>query len=39
MASAEVDLMDYEPEEDDMMGNDTTMDDGNERLFPLLRPN
>jgi hypothetical protein len=29
MVGAEVDVMDSELEEDDMMGDDTTMDDGN----------
>jgi len=29
MAGVEVDVMNYKPEEDDMMGDDTIMDDGN----------
>ena len=29
MADAEFDVMDSKPEEDDLMGDDTTMDDGN----------
>jgi hypothetical protein len=29
MAGAEVDVMDFDPEEDDLMGDDIEMDDGN----------
>ena len=38
MAGAEVDVMDSEPEEDDLMGNDTTMDDGNAETVPTPTP-
>jgi hypothetical protein len=38
MAGAEVDVMDSEPEEDDLMGDDTTMDDGNAETVPTPAP-
>jgi hypothetical protein len=38
MVGAEVDVMDSEPEEDDLMGYDTTMDDGNAETLPTLAP-
>jgi hypothetical protein len=38
MAGIEVDAMDSESEEDDMMNDDTTMDDGNTDIFPTLAP-
>jgi hypothetical protein len=38
MAGAEVDLMDSEPEEDDLMDDDTTMDNGNAETVPTPVP-
>jgi hypothetical protein len=38
MAGAEVDVMNSEPEEDDLMGDDTTMDDGNAETLPTPAP-
>jgi hypothetical protein len=38
MAGAEVDVMDSEPEEDDLMADDTTMDDGNAETLPTPAP-
>jgi hypothetical protein len=38
MAGAEVDAMDSEPEEDDLMDDDTTMDDGNAETVPTPAP-
>ena len=38
MAGAQVDVMDSEMEEDDLMGNDTTMDDGNVETLPTHAP-
>jgi hypothetical protein len=38
MAGAEVDAMDSEPEEDDLMDDDTTMDDGNAETVPTPVP-
>jgi len=38
MPVAEVDAMNSEPEEDDMMDNDTTMDDGNAKNLPTPAP-
>jgi hypothetical protein len=38
MPGAEVDVMDSEPEEDDLMGDDTTMDDGNAETVPTPAP-
>jgi hypothetical protein len=38
MAGAEVDAMDFEPEEDDLMDDDTTMDDGNAETVPTPAP-
>jgi hypothetical protein len=38
MAVAEVDVMNSEPEEDDLMGDDTTMHDGNAENLPTPAP-
>jgi hypothetical protein len=38
MAGAEVDAMDFEPEEDDLMDDDTTMDGGNADIVPTPTP-
>jgi hypothetical protein len=38
MTGAEVDAIDFEPEEDDMMDDDTTMDDGNADVVPTPVP-
>jgi hypothetical protein len=38
MVGAEVDANDFELEEDDLMDDDTTMDDGNADLVPTLAP-
>jgi RNA-binding protein 8A len=38
MDGTEVDAMDSEPEEDDLMEDDMTMDDGNAKIFPTLAP-
>jgi hypothetical protein len=38
MAGAEVDAIDFKPEEDDLMDDDTTMDDGNADIFPTPSP-
>jgi hypothetical protein len=38
MAGAEVDVMNSDPEEDDLMGNDMAMDDGNAETLPTLAP-
>jgi hypothetical protein len=38
MAGAEVDAMDSEPEEDDLMDDDATMDDGNVDIVPTPTP-
>ena len=38
MAGAEVDVMNSELEEDDLMGDDMTMDDGNEKTLPTPAP-
>jgi RNA-binding protein 8A len=38
MAGAEVDAMDSEPKEDDLMDDDTTMDDGNAETVPTHAP-
>jgi RNA-binding protein 8A len=38
MAGAEVDAMDFEPEEDDLMEDDTIMDDGNAEIVPTPAP-
>ena len=38
MAAAEVDVMDSEPEEDDLMADDMTMDDGNAETLPIPMP-
>jgi hypothetical protein len=38
MAGAKVDVMDFEPEEDDMMGDDTTMDDADAETSPTPTP-
>jgi hypothetical protein len=35
---ADVDAMDFEPEEDDLMDDDTTMDDGNAETGPTTTP-
>jgi hypothetical protein len=39
MAGAEVVVMNSEPEEDDLMGDDTQWMMAMQRLFPLLHPN
>jgi RNA-binding protein 8A len=38
MVDAEVDAVDFEPEEDDLMDDDTTMDDGNADVVPTPAP-
>ena len=38
MAGAEVDAVDFEPEEDDLMDNDTVIDDGNVDTVPTPVP-
>jgi hypothetical protein len=38
MAGTEVDVMDSELEEDDFMGGDTAMDDGNAKIVPTPTP-
>jgi hypothetical protein len=38
MVGAEVDAMDSEPEEDDLMDDDMTMDDGNAKTIPTPVP-
>jgi hypothetical protein len=38
MAGIEVDFMNSEPEEDDLMGDDMAMDDGNEETLPTVVP-
>jgi RNA-binding protein 8A len=38
MVGAEVDVDDFEPEEDDMMDDDTAMDDGNADVVHTLAP-
>jgi hypothetical protein len=38
MPVAEVDAMNSEPEEDDLMDDDTTMDDGNAKNLPTPAP-
>jgi hypothetical protein len=38
MVGTVVDVMDSEPEEDDLMGDDMTMDDGNEDIVPTPAP-
>ena len=38
MADAEVDVVNFEPEEDDLMDDDTTMDDGNADDVPTPVP-
>ena len=38
MVDAEVDVLDFELEEDDLMDDDTTMDDGNADIFPTPAP-
>jgi len=38
MAGAEVDAVDFEPEEDDLMDDDTAMDDGNADAVPAPAP-
>jgi hypothetical protein len=38
MVGVEVDVMKSEPEEDDLIGDDTTMDDGNTKTLPTSVP-
>jgi hypothetical protein len=38
MAGAEVDVMNSEPEQNDLMGDDMEMDDGNEETLPAPVP-
>jgi hypothetical protein len=38
MAGIEVEVMNSEPEKDDLMGDDMTMDDGNADTLPTLAP-
>jgi hypothetical protein len=38
MVDAEVDAVDFELEEDDLMGDDTMMDDGNVDVVPTTAP-
>jgi hypothetical protein len=38
MAGADVDVMNFKPKEDDLMGDDTTMDDGNAETLPTPAP-
>jgi RNA-binding protein 8A len=38
MVGTEFDAIDFEPEEDDLMDDDTTMDDGNADIFPTTAP-
>jgi hypothetical protein len=38
MVGVEVDVMDSNSEEDDQMGNDTAMDDGNAKTIPTPTP-
>ena len=38
MAGVEVDAVDFDPEEDDLMDDDTTMDDGNADVVPTSTP-
>jgi hypothetical protein len=39
MAGTEVDVVDFEPGEDDLKDDDKAMDDGNVDIVPLLHPN
>jgi hypothetical protein len=38
MAGAKVDAIDFEPKEDDLMDDDTKMDDGNADVVPICAP-